>query len=66
MCLMTQLGAGKINLILDVESINNAPNSGRTKFASGKETVSKIKEIIEGNARFTVRDIARKVGISLS
>ena len=28
--------------------------------------VSKIKEIIEGDARFTVRDIARKVGISLS
>ena len=31
-----------------------------------KEIVSKIKEIIEGDARFTVRDIARKVGISLS
>ena len=28
--------------------------------------VSKIKEIIEGDARFTVRDIARNVGISLS
>ena len=26
----------------------------------------KIKEIFEGNARFTVCDIARKVGISLS
>ena len=26
----------------------------------------KIKEIIEGDVRFTVRDIARKVGISLS
>ena len=36
------------------------------KSASRKE-VSKIKEIIEGDdARFTVRDIARKVGISLS
>ena len=42
-----------------VESIKNAPKSGRPKFA-------KIKEIIEGDARFTVRDIARKVGISLS
>ena len=31
-----------------------------------KEIVSKIKEIIEGDSRFTVRDIARKVGISLS
>ena len=37
-----------------------------TKFASRTEIVSKIKEIIEGDARFTVRDIARNVGISLS
>ena len=49
-----------------VESIKNAPKSGRLKSASRKEIVSKIKEIIEGDARFTVRDIARKVGISLS
>ena len=49
-----------------VESIKNAPKSGRPKFASRKEIVSKIKEIIEGDARFTVRDIAQKVGISLS
>ena len=49
-----------------VESIKNAPKSGRPKSASHKEIVSKIKEIIEGDARFTVRDIARKVGISLS
>ncbi|XP_060080781.1 histone-lysine N-methyltransferase SETMAR-like [Ylistrum balloti] len=48
-----------------VESIKNAPKSGRPKSASRKEIVSKIKEII-GDARFTVRDIARKVGISLS
>ena len=48
-----------------VESIKNAPKSGRPKSASRKEIVSKIKEIIEGDARFTVRDIARKVGISL-
>ena len=39
--------------------------SGRPKFASRKEIVSKIKEITEGDARFTVRDIARIVGISL-
>ena len=31
-----------------------------------KKSFPKIKEIIEGNARFTVCDIARKVGISLS
>ena len=49
-----------------VESIKNAPKSGRPKSASRKEIVSKIKEIIEGDARFTVRDIARKEGISLS
>ena len=49
-----------------VESIKNAPKSGRPKSASRKEIVLKIKEIIEGDARFTVRDIARKVGISLS
>ena len=41
-----------------VESIKNSPKSGRTKFASRKEIVSKIQDIIEGNARFTVRDIA--------
>ena len=49
-----------------VESIKNASKSGRPKSASRKEIVSKIKEIIEGDARFTVCDIARKVGISLS
>ena len=49
-----------------VESIKNVPKSGRPKFASRKEIVPKIKEIIEGDARFTVRDIARNVGISLS
>ena len=48
------------------ESIKNAPKSGRPKSASRKEIISKIKEIIEGDARFIVRDIARKVGISLS
>ena len=49
-----------------VESIKNAPKSGRPKSASRKEIVSKKKEIIEADARITVRDIARKVGISLS
>ena len=49
-----------------VGSIKNAPKSGRPKFASRKEIVSNIKVIIEGDARSTVRDIARKVGISLS
>ena len=48
------------------ECIKNAPKSGLPKFPSRKEIISKIKEIIEGDARFTVRDIARKVGIKLS
>ena len=48
-----------------VESIKNAPKSGWPKFTPRKKIVQK-KEIIEGDARFTVRDIARKVGISLS
>ena len=66
MCLMPQLGAWKNKFESGVESIKNALKSSRPKFASRKEIVSKIKEIIEGDARFTVRDIARKVGISLS
>ena len=49
-----------------VESIKNIPKSGRPKSASRKEIVSKIKEIIKGDARLTILDIARKVGISLS
>ena len=39
-----------------VESIKNAPKSGRPKSASRKEIISKIKEIIERDARFTVCD----------
>ena len=49
-----------------VESIKNVPKLGRPKSASRKEIVSKTKEIIEGDARFTVHDIARKVCISVS
>ena len=56
----------KNNFETGVESIKNAPKSGRPKYAVSKEIVSKIKEIIKGDARYTVRDIARKVGISLS
>ena len=47
-----------------VEAIKNAPKSGMPKSASLKEIIFKIKKIIEGDARFTVRYIARKVGIS--
>ena len=37
-----------------VESIKNTPKSGRPKFASRKENVSKIKEIIKGDARRSI------------
>ena len=46
MCLMTQLGAGKIKFESGEESIKIAPKSGRPKFASHKEIVSRIKEIM--------------------
>ena len=65
MCLMT-VRRWKKKFESGVDSIKNAPKSGRPKSASRKEVVSKIKENVEGDARFTVRDIARKVGISLS
>ena len=47
-----------------VESIKNAPKSGRPKSASRKEIVSKTKEIIEGDARFTVRTKGRHFTIN--
>jgi histone-lysine N-methyltransferase SETMAR len=56
----------KKKCVSGVECIKNAPKTGRTKPASRNEIVSKIKDIIKVDARFTVRDIARKVGISLS
>ena len=50
-----------------LESIENAPKSGRLKFAScDGESVSKVKEIVERDARCTVHDIACMVCISLS
>ena len=58
-CLMT-VRRWKKKFESGVAAMKNAPKSGRPKSASRKENVSKIKEIIEGDARFTVRDIARK------
>ena len=66
MCVLWHSKALENNFKSGVESIKIVPKSGRPKFASRKEIVSKIKEIIEGDARFTVCDIARKVGMSLS
>ena len=56
----------KIMEIIEGDAIKNALKSGRPKSVSGIEILSKIMETIEGDARFTVCDIARKVGISLS
>ena len=65
-CLMTQFGGGKRKLSLVLSPSKMHRNQVGQKSASRKEIISKLKEIIEGDARFTVRDIARKVGISLS
>lgn len=48
------------------ESIKDAAKSGRPVTVSGKTNVSKVKEIIESDGRYTIRDIAKAVGISLS
>ena len=55
MCAYDTVRRWKKKFELGVESIKNAPKSGRPKSASRKEIVSKIKEIIQGDARFTVR-----------
>ena len=57
MCLMT-VKHWKNKFESGVEYIKNAPKSGRSKFASRKKIFSKIKEIIEGDARFTACDSA--------
>ena len=49
-----------------VESIKMHQNQVCQNLHLVKKNVPKKKEIIEGDVRFTVRDIARKVGISLS
>ena len=40
--------------------------SGRPKFSSCEEIVSKVKEIVGRDARYTVHDVARMTDISLS
>ncbi|XP_062593106.1 histone-lysine N-methyltransferase SETMAR-like [Saccostrea cucullata] len=46
------------------ESIKDAAKSGLPVTVSGKTNVSKVKEIIESDGRYTIRDIAKAVGIS--
>ena len=48
------------------ESIKNAPKSGRPVTASCNKNILKITELLKNDARYTVRDIARIVGISLA
>ena len=45
--------------------MENAPKSGRPVSASCNEIVSKLTKLLR-DARYTVRDIARTIGISLS
>lgn len=47
-------------------SVKNATKSGSPKSANGDEMVSEVKEIVKRDARYTVRDVAQLVGISLS
>ena len=61
MCLMTWFVDGKKKT-----SIKNAPKAGRPKSASCEDIVSKVKEIVERDARYTVHDTAQMDGISLS
>ena len=48
----------KNKILSGVVSIKSAPESVRRKFSARKEIVSKVKGIVEGDARFTLRDIA--------
>ena len=47
-----------------MESVKNAPKSGRPKFASSPRIVEKIKQIVKSDARYTSQQIADMVGIS--
>ena len=49
-----------------LESIENAPKSGRPRSACYDNNVSKEKEIVERDASYTVRNIAQMVGFLLS
>ena len=49
-----------------LELIENAPKLERPKSASCDEIVSNVKEIVERDTRYTIRDIAPIVGTSLS
>ena len=48
------------------EFVKDAAKSGRPVTVIGKTNISKVREIIESDSRYTIRDIAKVVGISLS
>ena len=48
-----------------ITSLQDAPCGHRKKTATGPQMVEKVREIVSADARFTVREIARKVGISI-
>ena len=49
-----------------VESVENARRSGRPKSATCDKNVTKIQEILQNDARYTLQDLARISGISRS
>jgi hypothetical protein len=48
------------------ESVNNTAKSGRPVTVTGKTIVSKVGLIIDNDDRYSIHDIAKTVGISLS
>ena len=54
------------NFLTGTESVKDAPKFGRPVTVAGKTNVSKVKEIIERDGRYTIWEIAKAVGISLS
>ena len=49
-----------------LESVENKPGTGRKNSNHTKNAEVKIKELLEIDGRYTVRELAKAVGISLS
>ena len=64
--LMRQFVGGERNFILAQILLKMLQKSGRPVTATGKINVSKVREIIENDGRYTIRAISKPVGISLS
>ena len=63
---MRQFVGGERKVHIGTEFVKDVKNSGRPVNATGKANVSKVKEIIESDGRYTIRDIAKAICISLS